>query len=75
VLQLASHVLVKIHRGVGEVPRTTVRVGFGIGRLGQRAMYVPTVARACRAIRRRPHERVVEAHSRAKLDQARCLGR
>ncbi len=57
------------------MPRSAIRVGFGIGRLGQRAMHVLAVSGARRAIGRRAHQRMTKPHPRTELDQPRRLGR
>ena len=57
------------------MPRSAIRVEFGVGRLGQRAMDVLAVAGARRAISRRAHQRMTKPHPRTQLDQPRRLGR
>ena len=46
----------------------------GIGRLRQRAMHLAAVARGGAAVDRRAHERMLEAHAEAEVDQPGGLG-
>jgi hypothetical protein len=60
---------------VGAVPRTAVGIKRGIGRLRQRAVDQLALWQGRRAVDRRAHQRMAEAHPGAQLDQSGALGR
>ena len=74
-LQLGGDVLVEPGRRVREVPGAAIGVDVGIGGFGQRPVNALSLLRRCRALDRRTHERMTEAHLRAEIDQSRGGGR
>ena len=57
------------------MPCAAIRIGLGVGRLGQRAMHLLAFGHGRRPVRRRAHQRMAEAHPGAERDQLRRLGR
>jgi hypothetical protein len=57
------------------MPRPAIRVGVGVGRLGQRLVDTPALLRNRRAVHRRAHQRMAEAHLRPEVDKARLSRR
>ena len=74
-LQLAGHPLVDTHRRVGTMPRPTIGIGIGIGRLRQRPMRSTPLRQGRRPVYRGSHKRTAEADTRSDLDQLRVLRR
>ena len=73
--EFVGHGLVGSVRRMGAMPGSAVGIGVWIGRLGERAMHLLALGRARETIGGRAHERMVEAHPRAELDQPGRLGR
>ena len=57
------------------MPRPTVGIDLGIGRLGQRAVRLPAIGQRRRPVGRGAHQRMTEPHPRTQLDQPGGLGR
>ena len=74
-LQFGGDVLVEPGRRVREVPGAAIGVDVGIGGFGQRPVNALSLLRRCRALHRRTHERMGEAHLRAEIDQSGGGGR
>jgi hypothetical protein len=75
-LQIRGDVLVRPRCRLGGVPRAAIRIGLGIGGLGQRAVRAASLLDRCRPVDRRAHQRVPEPHPSADLEQpGRCRGR
>ena len=72
---VGGHRLVGAGGRVRGVPGAPVGIGDGVGRLGQGAMHRAAVARGGPAVDRRAHQRMLEAHAEAELDQTGGLGR
>jgi hypothetical protein len=80
VLQLGGDILVEPVRRVGAVPRAAIRIGIRIRGACECPVDARALVRCRRAIDRRPHQRMPEAHPRPELDQAHrrcrpCRGR
>jgi hypothetical protein len=69
-LQLAGDVLVGRERRVGLVPGPAVRIGLGIGGVGQCQMRASAFFRIHGAVDRRTQQRVAEGDLRAEVKQA-----
>ena len=67
-LQLGGDVLVEADRRVRAMPGAAIGVDVGVGGFGQRPMDALSLLRRCRALDRRTHERMTEAHLRAQID-------
>ena len=70
-LQFGGDVLVEPGRRLRKVPGAAIGVDVGIGGLGERAVDALALLRRRRAVDRRTHERMTEAHLRAEIDQSR----
>ena len=70
-LQLGGDVLVEPGRRLRAVPGAAIGIDVGIGGLGERAVDALALLRRRRAVDRRTHERMTEAHLRAEIDQTR----
>ena len=67
--QLVGDRLVETGGRVCAMPCAAIRIGLGVGRLGQRAMHLLTFVHGCRPVHRRAHQRMAEAHPGAERDQ------
>ena len=74
-LELGGDVLVEADRRVRKMPGAAIRVDIDIGGLGQRPVNALSLLRRCRALHRRPHERMTETHLRTEIHQSRGGGR
>ena len=78
VLQHGGDVLVEPGYRLSAVPGAAIRIGVGIGGLGERVVHAPALFWRASAVDRRTHERMTEPHLRAESNQSdagrRCGG-
>ena len=73
-LELQGDLLIRPRRGSSQMPRTTVRIGLPIGRLGQRPVDRAAIVHRRRPVHRRTDQRMPERHPLADRQQALRLG-
>jgi hypothetical protein len=71
VLQLAGDRFIEARSRVGAMPRTTIGIDVGIGRLGERAVHLLTVGDGRRLVDHRAQQGVPEPDMGAELDEPR----
>ena len=65
--QFGGDVLVEPGCRLSAVPGAAVRIGVGVGGLGECVVHAPALLRRASAVDRRTYERVMEAHLRAEI--------
>jgi hypothetical protein len=68
--ELRRDVLIRLGSRLSEVPGASIRIGHGIGDLGQRAVRATPFFRRGGVIDHRAQKRMPESHPRTELDEA-----
>ena len=74
-VELEGDILVRPARGTRAVPRPSIRVSFGVGRLGERTVHVVSVVARSRVVRGGANERVRKLDSLTDLEEPGVQGR